>query len=166
MAIIRPEQTSDVYAIRAIHTSSFPSAGEARLVDALRLAGKLSVSFVAEDNGEIIGHVAFSPVSVRFDSNGVGLGPIAVADPHRNHGIAATLVRVGLAACREAGYGWVVVLGEPSYYSRFGFSPAMQWGLSDEYGGGLAFQVIELVAGQLPLNAGVVRYAQEFSQLE
>ena len=65
----------------------------------------------------------------------------------------------------EPGFGWVVVLGEPEYYSRFGFRPASAFGLSDEYGGGPAFQAVELVAGALPVGAGLVRYAPEFASL-
>ncbi len=56
-----------------------------------------------------------------------------------------------------------MVLGEPAYYSRFGFRPAPEFGLSDQYGGGSAFQVIELVPGALPVGAGLVRYAPQFA---
>ena len=70
-----------------------------------------------------------------------------------------------LAECRLAGFGWAVVLGEPAYYARFGFSPASAVGLGDEYGGGPAFQVIELIPGQLPSGAGIVSYAPEFAAL-
>lgn len=97
---------------------------------------------------------------------GAGLGPIAVAESHRRRGIAAELVRAGLEACREAGFGWVVVLGEPAYYARFGFRPAVEFGLSDEYGGGAAFQILELVTGAAPVGAGLVQYAPEFASLE
>jgi putative acetyltransferase len=70
---------------------------------------------------------------------------------------------LGLEACRIAGFGWVVVMGEPAYYSRFGFRPAAEFGLFDDYGGGPAFQAIELVPEALPVGAGVVRYAPEFA---
>ena len=75
-------------------------------------------------------------------------------------------VRAGLEACRAAGFGWAVVMGEPAYYSRFGFRPAAEFGLSDEYGGGPAFQAVELLAGALPVGGGLVRYAPEFAALE
>jgi len=73
--------------------------------------------------------------------------------------------RAGLDTCRAAGFGWLVVLGEPSYYEQFGFRPASEVGLSDEYGGGSAVQVLELVAGAMPVGAGLVRYAPEFAAL-
>jgi len=133
------------------------------LVDLLRSAGRLPVSLVAEIGDAVVGHVAFSPVTTASGAVGVGLAPVAVAESHRRRGIAAALVRAGLEACRAAGFGWAVVMGEPAYYSRFGFRPASEFGLSDEYGGGQAFQAIELVPGALPVGAGLVRYAPEFS---
>jgi len=154
-----------VSAVRAVHAASFPSDAEARLVDQLRDAGRLLVSLVAEVDGAVVGHVAFSPVTAATGVAGAGLAPVAVAAAHRRRGIAAELVRAGLRACRAAGFGWVVVLGEPTYYSRFGFRPAPEYGLSDEYGGGPAFQVAELVPGSLPVGAGLVRYAPEFAAL-
>jgi putative acetyltransferase len=132
-------------------------------VDALRAAGHLSVSLVAEAGGVPVGHVAFSPVTAGRGPAGAGLGPLAVAAAYRRRGIAARLVQAGLDACRAAGLGWVVVLGEPAYYERFGFRPAAAVGLADEYAGGPAFQALELVPGGLPAGAGRVHYAPEFA---
>ncbi len=125
----------------------------------------MQASLVAEIDGLIVGHIAFSHVTAGDSLPGAGLAPIAVAATHRRQGIAADLVRAGLNACRAAGLGWAVVLGEPAYYSRFGFRPAPAFGLADEYGGGEAFQVLELIAGALPAGAGLVRYAPEFASL-
>jgi putative acetyltransferase len=69
----------------------------------------------------------------------------------------------GLAKCRRLGVGFVVVLGDPAYYSRFGFQPAARWNLSDEFEGGDAFQAIELMPGAIPIGGGLVKYAPEFS---
>jgi putative acetyltransferase len=161
--IIRLEQPGDAAKIFAVHAGSFPTEGEARLVDRLRAAQRLIVSLVAEVEGEIVGHIAFSTVTTASGAVGAGLAPIAVSAPHRRRGIAAELVRAGLQACLELGYGWAVVLGEPDYYSRFGFRPAGEFGLQDEYGGGSAFQAIEWIPGALPMNAGRVKYAPEFA---
>ena len=163
MALVRSERPGDVASIHAVHAASFPTDLEARLVGLLRGAGRLLVSLVAEVDGAVVGHVAFSPVSAVTGAVGVGLAPVAVLEAHRRQGIAARLIEAGLAACRSAGFGWAVVLGEPVYYSRFGFRPASAFGLYDEYGGGPAFQVIELVPGGLPAGAGLVRYAPEFA---
>lgn len=165
MSFVRPEQPGDVRAIHALHTASFPSESEARLVDLLRGAGRLPVSLVADVDGKVIGHVAFSPVTASSNFPGAGLAPIAVLEHHRRQGIAAALVHAGLQACREAGFGWAVVLGDPAYYSRFGFRAAQEFGLTDEYGGGPAFQAIPLVPNGVPTGAGLVRYAPEFDSL-
>jgi len=166
MTIIRPERVEDVEAIDVVHAAGFPTPAESRLVRLLRETGKLTVSLVAEDRGEVVGHVAFSPVSASAGPEGAGLAPVGVLPSHRRQGIAARLVEVGLATCRLAGYGWAVVLGDPSYYARFGFRPAREFGLSDEYGGGDAFQAIELIPETIPLDGGLVRYAPEFASLE
>ena len=148
-----------------MHAASFPTPVEARLVDLLRAAGRLRVSLVAEIGNVIVGHIAFSPVAAASTAAGAGLAPIAVIEAHRRRGVAAELVRKGLDACRHAGVGWVVVLGDPAYYARFGFRAASEFGLRDDYGGGDAFQGVELIRGALPVGAGLVRYSEEFAAL-
>ena len=160
---VRPENAVDIAGIHAVHVACFPTDAEARLVDALRENGELSVSLVATDEGGVVGHVAFSPVTVNAEPGGRGLAPVAVLEKHRRQGIAARLIRAGIAKCRDQGCGYLVVLGDPSYYGRFGFVPAPTHGLQDEYGGGDAFQVLPLVDGALP--RGLVRYAAAFGQL-
>jgi putative acetyltransferase len=163
---VRSEEPADHGTIRAVHTVSFPTVGEARLVDALRAAGRLCVSLVAEEQREVVGHVAFSSVSVLGATDGVGLGPVAVVPTFRRRGIAEQLIREGLAVCKGLNHGFVVVLGDPSYYRRFRFTPAGGWGLRDEYGGGDAFQALQLRRGAIPAGGGVVHYAPEFAALE
>jgi putative acetyltransferase len=162
--VVRAERPSDILAVYAVHAASFPTSVEATLVDALREAGQLVVSLVAESSGVVVGHVAFSPVFATGSAKGVGLAPLAVRPEHRRRGVGAALVRSGIAACQQAGFGWCVVLGEPEYYARFGFRPATTFGLRDEYGGGDAFQAIELAPGELPTGVGLVRYAPAFGQ--
>jgi putative acetyltransferase len=113
----------------------------------------------------VIGHVAFSPVSVDGVPLGLGLAPVAVLPDCRQRGVAARLVREGLELCRQGGTGLVVVLGDPRYYSRFGFEPAERLALHDEYQGGDAFQAIELVRGTVPPEGGLVRYSPVFAAL-
>ena len=80
----------------------------------------------------------------------------------RRRGVAEQLVHAGLLACEQTGARFVVVLGEPAYYERFGFRPARRWGLRGEYGGGDAFQALELRPGALARCGALVRYAPEF----
>jgi predicted N-acetyltransferase YhbS/nuclear transport factor 2 (NTF2) superfamily protein len=163
--IIRPERPEDVLAIHRLHEEAFPTPAEARLVDALRASRRLVVSLVAEEAGEIVGHVALSPVRAGASPGGLGLAPLAVASGCRCRGVGGALVRAGLDASRRTGSAFVVVLGEPVYYERFGFTVASGWGLLDEYGAGPAFQVLELRPGAVPRGAGRVRYAEEFALL-
>lgn len=163
MVILRPETSGDVEAIHAVHRAAFPSVDEARLVDALRSAGRLTISVVAVLDGRVIGHVAFSPVTTGDGRFGLGLGPIAVRPEHQRRGIGSQLIRNGLDAARERNCAFVVVLGDPVYYNRFGFQPAPQYGLTDEYGGGDAFRVIAIHPEGIPHGAGLVRYAPEFA---
>ena len=168
MTELRAERPEDAVAIRAVLATCFPTEAEARLVELLRAAGHLPVSLVAVGDEGLIGHVAFSPVTLERRAvvgRGVGLAPLAVLEAHRRRGVGAALVRAGLDACATAGFGWVVVLGDPAYYARFGFRPAADAGLRGEYGGGPAFQVLELRSGSLPVAAGLVRSAPEFASL-
>src|SRR5262249_7015656 len=123
MFTVRPERPGDVTAIHAVHAAAFPTDEEARLVDRLRDAGRALVSLVAEADGAIIGHVLFSPVSVG-SASGVGLAPVAVLPAYQGRGVGSSLVREGLAVCRQGGYPFAVVIGGPGYYRRFGFSQA------------------------------------------
>ncbi|MEQ8318243.1 MAG: N-acetyltransferase [Phycisphaerales bacterium] len=161
---IRAETERDVDAIDRVLRAAFPTAGEAQLVEHLRADGDLRVSLVAELEGEVLGCVAISPVTIDGEPcNGVGLAPVAVLPSHQSRGIGATLVAAGLAACWNAAF--CVVLGEPASYRRFGFRPAAKHGLSSTYDAGDAFMVVTLPGGSLPDGGGLVRYAPAFDAL-
>lgn len=165
LCTIRSEGSGDAAAIRALHEASFPSAAEARLVDALRGSGQLSCSLVAVEHERVVGHVAFSPVTASGTTQGLGLAPLAVLPDRRRHGVGARLVRAGLRRCQVENVPLVVVLGDPAYYARFGFQPALRWALRDEYRSGAAFQALELVAGTVPAGGGLVQYSADFAAL-
>jgi putative acetyltransferase len=160
MFSVRSELPADVPAIRSVLTASFPSPLEAQLVDALRSANRLTLSLVGIAEDQVIGHIAMSPLDV---DNALGLAPVAVLPHWQRNGVGGALVRSALDWCRSKEVGFVVVLGSPQYYGRFGFHSASDWGLSDEYGGGDAFQLIELVKDAVPRGHGLVHYAPEFS---
>ena len=166
MISIREESAEDPDSIRAVHLQAFPSAVESQLVDALRASGKATISWVAEENGSVVGHVLFSPVSVVERqpgwARGLGLAPVAVIPGFQSKGAGSALIKTGLEAARKAGYRFVVVLGKPAYYARFGFQKASMLGLANEYGVDDPFMVLELVPGGLEGISGLVKYASEF----
>ena len=153
----------DVPSVRKVHCAAFPTTAEADLVDALRSNDNLLVSLAAFDDSQLVGHIAFSPVSIGVaDPVGAGLAPVAVLPSHQGRGFGARLVRAGLEACQAEGIEYVVVLGDPEYYQRFGFVPASSFGLDNEYGAQDEFMVLELKKDCLSGVAGLVRYGEEF----
>jgi putative acetyltransferase len=124
---IRPENPADAQTIEAVAACAFRNAPhtshtEQHIVNALRSAGKLAISLVAEADDSVIGHVAISPVSIADGASGwFGLGPVSVLPQHQRRGVGSQLVREALRLLRDAGASGCVVLGEPEYYGRFGF---------------------------------------------
>lgn len=165
---VRPERPEDQAAIHALHVAAFPTDAEARLVDALRVGGALTLSLVAVIGGALVGHIAFSPVTVEAEggvAHGVGLAPMAVAPTHQRQGIGARLIAAGLGALRAHRQPFCVVLGHPAYYPRHGFVPAGTRAMRWEHGHDQAFFVQALAPGGLDGVAGVVRYRPEFDAL-
>ncbi len=178
--LIRHETPQDAPAIRALLLAAFPGPLEAQLVDDLRAAGRLTFSFVAQlldpntsqPTGQIIGHIAFSPITIQNASvsNALGLAPLAVHPAHQKQGIGSQLVHHSLAIAKASGHPLIVLLGEPAYYARFGFTPARLHNLIDEYEGADAFQALQLNPHNLPKPATpqsppahLVKYAPEFA---
>lgn len=164
MIALRPERDGDAAAIRALIAAAFlgaehSSGTEGAIVDALRASDVLTISLVAEEDGVIVGHVAFSPVAIDGANLGwFGLGPVAVSPDHQRRGIGARLIEAGLAQLRDTGAQGCVVLGDPAYYARFGFEsdPALAYpDVPAEY-----FQRLVL-AGAAP--KGEVAYHQSFA---
>jgi putative acetyltransferase len=126
--IIRSEISTDASPIRALTDAAFAgvwhsSQTEGAIVDALRQAGALTISLVAEQDNKIIGHVAFSPVLVAGKEIGwFGLGPVSVSPSLQRRGIGAALIEEGLRLLKNRSANGCVVLGDPNYYGRFGFS--------------------------------------------
>ena len=160
---IREAEASDDGAIRAVLEAAFPSPEEALIVEKLRAAGRLRVSLVAESEGAIVGYIAFSPVEIDGYSEyrGVGLAPAAVTPGFQRRGIGTDLTRAGIQACRAAGEQFVVVVGHPRFYPRFGFRRGALFGLENEYGAAESFMALELEPGALPRGGGLVLFAPE-----
>ena len=160
---IRPERAGDERAIHALTEAAFrdmpfSDGDEQELVDRLREDGDLTLSLVAEDAERIVGHIAFSPVTISDGSaHWFGLGPVSVWPELHGQRIGSALVKRGIADLRERDACGIVLLGDPAYYSRFGFEhdPKLAYpGPPAEY-----FQRLVL-AGEAP--EGIVSYAKGF----
>jgi putative acetyltransferase len=163
---IRAEEEADRAAVHAVNAAAFPTPAEADLVDALRAAGAARVSLVAEEDGAVVGHILFSPVTLPGHPGLalLGLAPMAVAPERQRQGIGSALVEAGLARCRELGCDAVVVLGHPEFYPRFGFVPSVRCGIGCEYPvPPEVFMLQELRPGALQGASGTVRYHPAFA---
>jgi putative acetyltransferase len=163
---IRSERPADWQEIRAVNLAAFDTSTEADLVDALRRYAEPIISLVAEDDGHLIGHILFSPVTLTGHSalTLAGLAPMAVVPDRQRHGVGSALVQRGLEQCRQSGVEAVVVLGHAEYYPRFGFTPASRFGLRCEYDvPENVFMALELVSDALTGHSGTIRYHPVFA---
>ncbi len=168
MTKIRFEKPEDIAFIHSVNEQAFGRVSEAKLVDTLRLACTDHLSLVADENGSIIGHLMFTPVVVtdgKQKTEGMGLAPMAVLPSRQRQGIGTQLVDIGLQILKEKGCPFVIVLGHPEYYSRFGFQAASgcnirtQWdGVPDE-----AFMILVMDHETMQNVSGVATFRDEFN---
>jgi putative acetyltransferase len=135
---------ADAAAVRQVHEAAFGQRDEADLVERLVKDGHAVVSMVAAIDGDIVGHVLLSRLSVGGEP-ALALAPVGVIPDRQRHGIGGALIRSAIGAAEAAGERLVVVLGEPAYYRRFGFEPAADRGVTARWEGP-ALQVLTLPA--------------------
>lgn len=167
MISVRAEKIEDIQNIYNINTSAFGTQVEAGLVDRLRREADPFISLVAEKDGNVIGHVLFTPVSVGESGvNAVGLGPMAVLPDYQNKGVGKKLVERGLETCREKGIAAVFVLGHPEYYAKLGFKMCSEKNIyyKDEQFAPYFFYK-ELKEGTLGGVVGEVKYSSAFDEV-
>lgn len=168
MMPIRSEQPADVDAIAEVVRRAFGQEDEARLAARLRSESDFDarLSLVAEVEGQIVGHVLFTPIAVRDgtrETPALALAPLAVHPDYQRKGVGAALVRKGLAACESLGHRIVIVVGEGGYYSRFGFRPAGALGIVAPFAvPPEAWMVLGLRPGALDGVRGTVAYPEPF----
>jgi len=153
-------EAGDEPEIRRIETAAFGQPDEAHIIDAVRDSDLAQISLVARVDGVIVGHALFCAVEAAGLDAGA-LGPIGVDPSRQGEGIGGALIRDGLARCATLGWQAVFVLGDPGYYSRFGFIPAEPFGYF--YGRPRpSFQVQFLEQPGATPPGGPVRYHSSF----
>jgi putative acetyltransferase len=160
---IREERPEDVAAIHDVNTRAFGQEQEGDIVDAVRVNGAALISLVAVIHGRVVGHVMYSPLLVG-SLTGAALGPISVLPEHQRHGIGSKLIESGNQILNETRCPFIVVLGHPNFYPRFGFKPASvhgitcEWAVPDD-----VFMVLVLDQARMSGVTGVAKYRHEFS---
>lgn len=158
--LIRPETDGDREGIARVLLAAFPTSLEARLVEQLREDGDAVFSLVAVEAPDVIGHALFS--RLRAPDGALSLAPVAVAENRRRRGIAAAIIEAGLERARAEGWTAVVVLGDPSYYRRFGFNREAVRSMSSRYAGP---DLMGLALSGGGLEGPRIEYAAAFSSI-
>lgn len=166
---IRSERREDSAAVIAINERAFAGTDESGLVEAIKQSGRPVISLIACSSGTPVGHIFFSPIQIRSEGPTIAtlaLAPMAVLPAFQRRGIGTLLVEAGIKECARQGCQVVVVVGHPTFYSRFGFGPANGMGLRSVYSSvGDAFMALELSEGVLAGRTGVVEYPVEFANV-
>ena len=168
MYIVRREQPQDVPKIREVNKRAFGQEQEASAVDKLRENCNSILSLVALAGNEVVGHILFSPTVIEGKNGrlvGSCLAPLAVLPEYQRRGIGSELVQTGVARIREGGCPYIIVLGHPEYYARFGFEPASRFGISSEWQvPDEAFMILMLNRRAMKDISGVAKYREEWAE--
>jgi putative acetyltransferase len=138
MVAIRKEQRGDEEQVWLVNKDAFGRPMEGDIVNTLRRTCPDGVSFVAEREGNVVGHILFTPAVIESQGKeiwGMGLAPMAVLPDFQRQGIGSKLVQAGLEEMRKLRQPFVIVLGHPDYYPRFGFLRASRYGITSQYPG-------------------------------
>jgi putative acetyltransferase len=167
MLTIREGRPGDIPAIQHVNKLAFGGAQEAQLVDALRKSQAVLLSLVAVQEEQLVGHILYSPVTAGTGESlavGAGLGPLAVSPTYQRQGIGSQLVESGNQMLCQMACPFIVVLGHPGYYPRFGFQPAScygihcEWDVPDD-----AFLIMVMDSAKMAGVSGLARYHGAFS---
>ncbi len=160
--VIRDQAPADRDAVRDVITAAFGQPDEADLVDRLGSDGDSVISLVAADGPAVVGHVLFSRMTAPFRA--LALAPVSVLPARQRTGIGSRLVRAGLERASEDGWQGVFVVGDPAWYSRFGFDAALAEGFETPYAG--PYLMVLPLDGALPAETGRIGHASAFAALE
>ena len=165
MVQIQEERDDDLPGIRELNKRAFGQEQEANIVDALRSNGGSLLSLVAIASDVLVGHIMYSPLSVG-EIAGAGLGPMAVLPEYQRLGIGSQLVETGNQILKDNGCPFVIVVGHPNYYPRFGFTPASAHGITCEWEvPDNVFMLLVLDKMKMRGVSGLAKYRHEFSSV-
>ena len=169
---VRKERATDIEAIRDVNKRAFGQDQEGNIVDALRSNGAALLSLVAtlHDSAatlhdRIVGHIMYSPATIG-DVTGAALGPMSVLPEHQRQGIGSKLVNTGNQTLKASNCAFIIVLGHPDFYPRFGFRRAStlavksEWDVPDE-----VVMLLILDESKMQGISGLVKYRHEFSSV-
>jgi putative acetyltransferase len=162
---IREERPEDIAAIRNVNLQAFGQDLEGKIVDALRANGGVLLSLVATLEDRVVGHILYSPITVG-GITGAALGPMSVLPELQRHAVGSKLIEAGNRKIGHQGFPFIIVLGHPNYYPRFGFRPAFhhaikcQWEVPED-----VFMVLVLDEKQMQGVSGLAKYRDEFSSI-
>ncbi len=158
--IIRLETAVDREGLEELLLAAFPTSSELRLMRQLHEDGDVAFSLVAMEEAGVVGQALFS--RLRMPAATLALAPVSVAANRRRRGIAAALIEAGLEQAKKDGWKAVVVVGDPSYYPRFGFNSEAVRGMSCQYAGPA---LMGLALAEDGFGGPRIEYAPAFSSL-
>jgi len=168
--IIRQEKPEDIDDIHALNDLAFGQPQEANIIDKLRINCYNLLSLVVIENEKVVGHILFSPVEIEGQHGiirGMGLAPMAVLSEMQHKGIGTQLVKSGIDNLRKMQCPFIIVLGHPEYYPRFGFERASLYGIKCQWEGipDDAFMILWLDKSKINRVSGLAKYRDEFSEV-
>ena len=169
--IIERETPHDIDSIYQVNLAAFGRADEAKVVNELRKNCEVFLSFVAKIGSNVIGHILFTPALIKKQEEGstagLGLAPLAVTPAYQGQGVGSALCEAGLKYIENFGYPYVVVLGSPRYYPRFGFRPAGDFGIRCAYENipPEDFMIIIFDKEKMMGVSGIAYYRSEFDRV-
>jgi putative acetyltransferase len=168
MAMVREELPEDISAVRLVNVRAFGRTQEADIIDKLRQNCSDLLSLVAVRQNDVVGHILFSPTTVESEdrsTQGMGLAPIVVRPDCQRQGIGSELIRAGIEELKSNRCAFIVVLGHPQYYPRFGFERASRYGIRSEWQvPDEAFMILMLDESEMRSVSGVAKYRPEFAE--
>ena len=169
MIQIRKEKDSDFEAIKFVNDQAFKQPLEGNIVEKIRNTDSEILSLVAETDNQIVGHIFFSCAEITDHpeiKKGMGLAPMAVLPEYQKQGIGSMLINKGISILKNQNVPFVIVLGHPEYYPKFGFEKASEYGIQSQWDDipDEAFMILILDRDKMKNVKGVARYREEWNE--